>query len=101
MRHLLHWMWCSRPGLPNNSYMIMSLATKLFIFFVASQAKAAFPTVKVNKKTCNVKIGGVVEKFAYGEASPLDVVQLAHEFQVQGKAEFESLGNLSKTLGFK
>ena len=42
-----------------------------------------------------------MEKFAYGEASPLDVVQLAHEFQVQGKAEFESLGNLSKTLGFK
>ena len=33
MRHLLHWMWCSRPGLPNNNYMIMSLATKLFIFF--------------------------------------------------------------------
>lgn len=66
----------------------------------ASQVQMAFPKVKVNKKSCSVKIGGMSQSFAIPPAGQLfEVVRIVNEFFEAGEEERKTLNVQTKPLG--
>ena len=63
--------------------------------------KESFPDIKVNKKSCTVKIGCFSERFTFGDGQQMNAEKLASEFQKGGQEELSNLDALQKTLKFK
>ncbi len=60
----------------------------------------AFPNVKVNKKSCSVKIGGMSQSFAIPPAGQLlEAVRIVNEFYEDGEEERKTLNVQPKPLG--
>jgi len=62
------------------------------------KVQMAFPKVKVNKKTCSVKIGGMSQSFAIPPAGQLfEVVRIVNEFFEAGEEERKTLNVQTKS----
>ena len=62
------------------------------------KVQETFPNVKVNKKSCRVKIGDFGQTFSYLQAGMADVVNMANDFLTRGQEEQSQLDIMQKKL---